>query len=76
LLKDEEEVERERRAILAERQWLIHESEPIIVKDGIVLRDSLGNPMMRRLQRLKPFSARYVKRNMLVCRLIHAGERS
>jgi hypothetical protein len=67
LRRHDAEVLAERRDIVAERQWLWHDidiadyyedaEEPRFDKNGHMLIDSDGKPVMRRYQRLKPFSA-------------------
>jgi hypothetical protein len=66
LVRDEEAVLREQRAILMERLWLWHDrdiadyfeeaEEPLLHQGQAVLGED-GRPIMRRVQRLKPFAA-------------------
>jgi hypothetical protein len=66
----------ERRAILAERQWLIHESdiadyyedaeEPGLDAKGNVIHDAQGKPVTRIVQRVKPFSALTREQRMVI----------
>jgi hypothetical protein len=65
LTRQEEEVLREKRRMLEERQWLIHDADIgdfyEIVEEVVEdeqrnpLRDAAGKPVMRRFQRLKLF---------------------
>jgi hypothetical protein len=66
LTRAEEEVIREQRAMILERQWLWHDydvadfyevvSEPLM-RDGEVVIGDDGHPIMRQVQRLKPLDA-------------------
>jgi hypothetical protein len=75
LTRQEEEVLREKRRMLEERQWLIHDAdigdfyeiveEVIEDEHGNPVGDAAGKPMMRRFQRLKLFDQ--MSRELRMC---------